>query len=129
MRKAKVEKVVIKNVFITFDGEEWDDYEGALLHEINKFIEYEELKIFTSKGLPTKEIDSACVVFFGTPRAAMAYIMLEQHEGYTSKGLDESSLGWYFWEENMWVDPNDRIEKVKKEVNETLKLCGGDPIE
>lgn len=129
MRKAKVEKVVIKNVFITFDGEEWDDYEGALLHEINKLIEYEELKIFTSKGLPTKEIDSACVVFFGTPRAAMAYIMLEQHEGYTSKGLDESSLGWYFWEENMWVDPHEKIANVKKEVNETLKSCGGEPIE
>jgi hypothetical protein len=129
MKKAKVEKVVVKNVFITFDGGEWDDYEAALYHEINAFVEYGELKIFTSKGLPTKDMDSACTVFLGTLRATEAFVMLNEYEGYTTKGLDESSLGWFFWEENEWVDPYDKIEKIKKEVNETLKLCGGDPID
>lgn len=129
MKKTRVEKMVVKTVYITFDGEEWEDYEGAMYHEVNKLVDYGELKIFTMKGVPTKDMDSACVVFLGSPRAAEAFMMLNRHEGYEITGLDETSLGWYFWEENVWVDPHEKIANVKKEVNDILELCGGEPIE
>jgi hypothetical protein len=128
MKKATVERVVVKNVCITFDGKEFDDFNDALDHEVHYLSSIDELKMFDGNGERVEHIDSTETVYFRTPRAAETFLMLNRVEGYEYDGLCEASLDWYFWEGDRWISPEEKLEKCKEDINKQLELCGGVPI-
>lgn len=131
MQKGTVEKIVIKDVYITYDGYDFEDYGDAVFHEFAALSAIDEIKCFDHKGERTTFLDRTDVVYLDTPRATQTFLDLHNYESYTHNGLCDASLGWYFWDgdKDMWVDPYESLEEAKREINKRLEKCGGPPIE
>ena len=129
MRKEKTEKVIVIDAFVTSDNEKFEHYEDALSHELNILSELGELKCFNGQGKLVRCLDCVETVYLHTPRATELFIEWHEFEGFTYEGLCEASLGWYFWEDDYWISPEEKLGKVREKINEQLEKCGGVPIE
>ena len=125
MKRTVKEVRIMKNIFIAADGTEFEYYEDALYYDFKKLIELGELKCFDCNNKICFDPDSIMTIYIKTERAAECFIELQKYEGFLYKGLKETSREWYFYENDSWIAPKEKIDNLKKEINERIEECGG----